>query len=110
MFRLGWREEDEEEGQKESKEGGMREGGRNVLVSIHIIIIDTTMCVNMGVSARYTCFSNTNGSAQNVQQICNRTCWVGSDDLCAEKGIAPKRFTEFCHRERGRDTIINIVH
>ena len=34
MFRLGWREdeEEEEEGQIESKEGGMREGGRNVLV------------------------------------------------------------------------------
>ena len=23
----------------------------------------------------------------NVQKICNRTCWVGSDDLWAEKGI-----------------------
>ena len=34
MFRLGWREEEEEgeEGQKESNEGGMREGGTNVLV------------------------------------------------------------------------------
>ena len=32
LFRLGWREEEEEEGQIESKEGGMREGGRNVLV------------------------------------------------------------------------------
>ena len=29
LFRLGWREEEEEEGQIESKEGGMREGGRN---------------------------------------------------------------------------------
>ena len=41
MFRLDWREE--EEGQKESKEGGMREGGRYVLV-LHKI--ETTMCVN----------------------------------------------------------------
>ena len=35
MFILGWREEEEEdgeEGQKESNEGGMREGGTNVLV------------------------------------------------------------------------------
>ena len=30
LFRLGWREEEEEE-QIESKEGGMREAGRNVL-------------------------------------------------------------------------------
>ena len=32
LFRLGWREEEEEGHIEESKEGGMREGGRNVLV------------------------------------------------------------------------------
>ena len=41
MFRPGW---EEEEGQKESNEGGMSEGGRNVLV--YNMNIETSMYVN----------------------------------------------------------------
>ena len=80
----------------------MREEG---CASLNTYNIETTMCVTYGCVStsskvavhhhketrkslwprnrprtlliRYTCSS----------KICNRTCWVGSDDLWAEKGI-----------------------